>query len=69
MLEQIVDSLAEQLIAVRADECVDNIHLFLDAPAALAFVLGNHKVFPGRIILYEYEQNPDCYYQSLDRND
>ena len=69
LLEQIVDSLAEQLIAVRTDECVDNIHLFLDTPAALAFVLGNHKVFPGRIILYEYEQNPDCYYQSLERND
>lgn len=69
LLEQIVDSLAEQLTAARADEYAENIHLFLDAPAALAFVLGNHKVFPGKVILYEYDQKQDRYYQSLERND
>lgn len=69
LLEQIVDSLADQLTTARADECADNIHLFLDAPAALAFVLGNHKVFPGRVILYEYDQKEDRYYHSLERND
>lgn len=69
LLEQIVDSLAEQLTAARADEYAENIHLFLDAPAVLAFVLGNHKVFPGKVILYEYDQKQDRYYQSLERND
>ena len=69
MLEQIANSLEEQLTAARVDERADNIHLFLDTPAALAFVLGNRKVFPGRIILYEYDQDSDSYYKSLERND
>lgn len=69
MLEQIVDSLEEQLAAARAYSCADNIHLFLRAPAALAFVLGNKKIFPGNIILYEYDQSSDSYAKSLERND
>lgn len=69
MLEQIVDSLAEQMAAARAYSCADNIHLFLRAPAALAFVLGNKKIFPGNIILYEYDQYSDSYTKSLERND
>lgn len=69
MLEQIVNSLEAQLTAARVAERADNIHLFLDAPAALAFVLGNRKVFSGRIILYEYDQDSDSYYKSLERND
>ncbi|MFQ7309380.1 MAG: SAVED domain-containing protein [Mediterraneibacter sp.] len=69
MLEQIVNSLEAQLTAARVAERANNIHLFLDAPAALAFVLGNCKVFSGRIILYEYDQDSDSYYKSLERND
>lgn len=68
-LEQIAECLADQLAAARADSCADKIHLFLRAPAALAFVLGNKKIFPGNIILYEYDQYLDSYAKSLERND
>lgn len=67
MLERIANSLHKQLAAAKKN--ADSIHLFLRAPAALAFVLGNKKVFPGNIILYEYDQKSDCYYKSLERND
>lgn len=68
-LGQLSFFLHNQLLELMTNEKATCLHLFLRVPAALAFVLGSIPMFPGKILLYEYDQESNSYTMSLKRFD
>ncbi len=55
MAAGLVESVVKRIREIRNETHPDKIHLFLAAPAGLAFLLGHHLTVGGNIQLYEYQ--------------